>query len=149
MSDKYGIHYNYIRIPDVYLFTTPVPDDGVILLHQVPLLPNQVHEIMSVDVVCTTTLLVDAADINIVGSITPYDYSAVADATAIFTGGAGAAGDLKTAQLDLKIPDRLYTGPYTLERGDSIRAILSVVTPTTAGVGYFFVVGYRVKQYNG
>lgn len=147
--DKYGIYYDTIFLDDAYLAASPVPDDAVTLLHCVPVAPHQVHEVVSIDIVPTKTILVDAADVNIIGTITPYDYSAAADGTDILTGGAGAAGDLKTITLDLKVPYRLFDGKCILENGDSLRAILSVVTPTTAGVGYYYVVGYRITEYNG
>lgn len=147
---NYDIKFDVININDAYFATTPVPANAVVLLHQVPLVPNQRHELMSVHVVCMKTLAVDANDTVLVDTITCYDASAVADvSTKLLTGGAGAAGDLKVARLTLKIPDALFLGQYSLDRGDSVRAILATVTPDTAGVGYFFVVGSRIAEYNG
>lgn len=144
------IKYDTIPILDTHLLAAPAPTNGVTLLHQVPLVPNGRHEILSVDIVCMKQLAIDATDTVLVNTITPYDASAAADAAVLFTGGAAAAGDLKAAGMTaLKNVVRLYSGRYSLEAGDSIRAILATVSPDTAGQGYFFIVGYRVRDYNG
>lgn len=120
------------------------------MLHQVPLIPNQTHELVSVDIICVKTLAVDATNDVLVSFLTQYDASAAADvATKLLTGAAAAAGDLLTDVLDLKVPYNLYTGKTQLDAGDSVRAVLATTTPDTAGVGYFFIVGYRVKDISG
>ena len=150
MADKYGLHYDVIPLNDAYLATTPVPANAEILLHQVPLTPNGRHEIVSIDVVCMKTLAVDGTNNVRINTIEIYDASAAADVTAeLVTGVVGGVGDLLTVVMDLKVPQTLYRGSYSLEAGDSIRAVLDTTTPDTAGVGYFFIVGYRIKEYNG
>lgn len=150
MADKYGIQFDIVPIDDVYLFTTPVPANAVVLLHQVPLVPNTRHEVVSIDIVCMKTLAVDATNDVLVSTIEIYDASAAADISAeLFTGAAAGAGDLLTVVLDLKVPYSLWTGTKSLDAGDSLRAVLATTTPDTAGVGYYFIVGYRIKDYNG
>jgi hypothetical protein len=144
------IKYDTIPLADAYLAASPTPANAEILLHQVPLVPNGRHEVVSIDIVCLKQLAVDATNDVLVQYITHYDASAAADnATKLLTGVAGAVGDLLTVRLDLKVPDRLYSGRYSLDAGDSLRAVLATTTPDTAGLGYFFVVGYRVRDYNG
>lgn len=147
--NKFGVYYNIIPIPDVYLFTTPVPANAEVLLHQVPLIPNQTHELVSVDVVCIKTIAIDGTNDMFVDLVV-YDASAVADVSPhLLIGADDAAGDLETVVLDLKVPYNLYYGKTTLDAGDSVRAVLATTTPDTAGVGYFFIVGYRVKDVSG
>lgn len=146
--DKYGIHFAIVPLVDAYLATTPVPADAEILLMAAPAAPNSRVEVVSVDIVCLKTLVVDGSNQAIVDTIKVRDASADSDTT-IFTGAAGGAGDLLTAVLDLYEPYHLWHGSQSLDPGDSVRAVLDTTTPDTAGVGYFFIVGYRIKEWNG
>lgn len=149
----YPIAFHVIPVQDNKFATTPVPANARIVLHAVPPVPLQAHEVTSVAVVCEDQLAVDATNDVLVGTIKQWDQSASsgsgADLTAIFTGAAAGAGDLLTAVLDLKVIYQLWNGNVTLDPGDHLDAILATTTPDTAGLGYFFIVCYRVKNYLG
>lgn len=147
MSDL-GIQFAIVPLLDEYLATTPVPADAEVLLMAAPQAPNSRIEVLSIDIVCLKTLVVDGSNQVIIDTIKVRDASADSDTT-IFTGTAGAAGDLLTAVLDLYEPYHLWHGCQSLDPGDSVRAVLDSTTPDTAGVGYSFIVGYRVREWNG
>ena len=148
MADKYGIHFTTVPIQDVYLFTTPVPANAKVPLMAAPAAPNCRIEVVSIDVVCHGVIAVDGTNTVLVGTIVFHDSSADSDTT-IFTGAAAGKGDLLTVVLDLDEAYNLWTGVQSLDAGDSLHAVLTTTTPDTAGIGYAFIVGYRVKEYNG
>ncbi len=100
MADKYGIQFAVVPIVNTYLLASPVPDDGELTLMAAPAAPNSRIEVVSIDIICADQLVVDGSNDALVGTIVFHDASADADTT-LFTGAAGAAGDLLTAVLDL------------------------------------------------
>lgn len=147
MADKYGINFSVTPVDGQAVFTTPVPASPVPVIFAAPSSPNVRIEVVSISVIANI-LVVDAAD-PITVNLVYHDASADADTT-LLTGGAGALGDLKAAGgLSANEALTLWTGAQSLDPGDSIRAPLTITTPTTAGEGYAFIVGYRVKEYNG
>lgn len=137
-----------VPIPDAMLGTTPSFADTGLAIAQAPSKPNGVFEVYSVDIRCDGQLVVDGTHEVKVGSLKPVSVAGV-DGTAIFTGAAGSAGDLKTAVMDLGVPVNLFTGVCRLARGEALKAILDTTTPDTAGSGYSFVVTGRMVEWNG
>ena len=141
------IKFAIVPIDNEALKATPVPDDAVLPVFGVPSAPGSRVEVLSIGI-AGAILVVDAAD-PITLNLTYHDASADSDTT-LLTGAAGALGDLKAAGgLTANEVLTLWHGVQSMDPGDTIRAPLSIVTPTTAGDGYYFVVGYRVRQWNG
>lgn len=135
-------------LEDGYLAASPVTADADPLVIACPAGFNCSMEVKYVGIICTTQLVVDGSNEVKIATLSHHDVSADSDTT-LLTGAAGAAGDLLTAVLDLNEVYTLYEGTVRLDPGDSIRAPLDVTTPDTAGVGYAFVVAYRVKEWSG
>jgi len=147
MADKYGLQFAVVPIDGQATFTTPVPAAAQPLLFATPSRPNSRVEVLNIAVVASI-LMVDAAD-PITVDLVYYDASANA-ATTLLTGAAGAAGDLKAAGgLVANEAFTIWSGVQSLDPGDTIRAVFTITTPTTAGEGYTFIVTYRVKEWNG
>lgn len=143
-----GIQFTIVPISDTYLLATPVPANGEVTLMAAPAAPNSRIEVVSIDIICADQLAVDATNDVLVGTIKFHDASGDSDTT-LFTGAAAGAGDLLTAVLDLNESYHLWHGSQSLDPSDSIRAILTTTTPDTPGQGYSFIVGYRVREWNG
>lgn len=137
-----------VPIPDAMLGTTPSFADSGLAIAQAPSVPNAVFEVYSIDVRCDGQLVVDATNEVKILEIVPVSVAGE-DGTAIFTGAAGAAGDLKTAVMDLGVPVNLFQGTCRLARGEALKIQLDTTTPDTAGSGYSIVVTGRVVEWNG
>ena len=147
MADQYGIQFAIVPIDNEALKATPVPAAAVLPVFGAPSVPNCRIEVVSIGI-AGAILVVDAANTVLV-DLEYHDASADTD-TNLLTGGAGDLGDLKAAGgLTANEVLTLWHGVQSLDPGDTIRAPLTITTPTTAGDGYYFVVGYRVKVWNG
>lgn len=146
--DKYGIQFAITPIDNEALKATPVPAAAVLPVFSVPSAPNCRVEVLSISLGASGVLVVDAAD-PVTLNLVYHDASADADTT-LLTGTAGNPGDLKAAGgLTVQETLTIWSGNKSLDPGDSIRAPLTITTPTTAGDGYYFVTAYRVKEWNG
>lgn len=145
--DKYGINFAIVPIDNEALKATPVPAAAILPVFAAPSVPNMRVEVLAIGITAGI-LVVDAADTAFV-SLVYHDASADADTT-ILTGAAASPGDLKAAGgQTIHECLTLWTGVQSLDPGDTIRAPLTITTPTTAGDGYYFTVAYRVKEFNG
>lgn len=148
MADKYGLQFAFVPIDNEALKAAPVPAAPVFPVFACPESPNCRVEVVYIGIACAGVLVVDAADVILLDLVF-HDASADTNTT-FMTGAAGAAGDLKAAQMGvIRETTLLSRGLRTLDPGDTIVAPLTIVTPTTAGDGYYFVVAYRVKEWNG
>ncbi len=146
-SQDGGISIAIVPIEDGYFAASPVTADADPVVFAAPASPNCRIEVLGIDIICTTQLTIDASA-EILINLVYHDASGDADTT-LLTGAAGELGDLKTIELDLNESYHLWHGSQSLDPGDSIRAPIDVSTPDTAGVGYAFVVAYRVQEWGG
>lgn len=147
MGNVYGLQFAVVPIDNEALKATPVPAAPVFPVFGAPSTPNVRVEVVSVSI-AGAVLVVDAAD-PVTINLVYHDASGDADTT-LLTGAAGAVGDLKAAGgLTANELLTIWRGNQSLDPGDTIRAPLTTTTPTTAGDGYYFLVGYRIKEYSG
>ena len=145
MSD---IQFLHVPIDNEALKAVPVPAAAVLPVFGAPSVPNSRFEVLSIGVGATGVLVVDGTN-TVLLDLVYHDASADSDTTLV-TGAAGAAGDLKAAGgLVLNEVFTLWQGTQSMDPGDTIRAPLTITDPDTAGMGYYFVVAYRVKVWNG
>ena len=148
MADKYGIQFLIVPLDNEYLKAVPVPDDGSQIIFGCPSVPNCRVEVLSISW-CAVTLPIDGAD-PVTQNLVFHDASADADTT-LLTGAAGALGDLLAAA-GIAVANEFVTiwhGVRSLDPGDTIRADLTIVTPTTAGEGGAWLIAYRIKEWGG
>ena len=148
MADKYGIQFAIVPIDNEAVKATPVPAAPIWPIFAAPNIPNNRVEVLYVGMACSGVLLVDAADTAFV-SLSFHDASADTDTTLV-TGAAGTAGDMKAAYMTvIREVYTLFNGVQSLDPGDTLNGLVTITTPTTAGDGYYFIVAYRVKEWNG
>jgi len=143
--DKYGIQFAIMPIDNEALKASPVPSGGAVLpVFAVPSAPNVRVEVIGVGVGYMGVIPVDGTD-ALTGTLNFWDASAAA-ATALAT-----AVNLKStnASLVLKNAWTFWTGNQSMDAGDTLSMPLTITTPDTAADGGFFVVAYRIKEWNG
>lgn len=143
--DKYGIQFAIMPIDNEALKASPVPSGGAVLpVFAVPSAPNVRVEVIGVGVGYMGVIPVDGTD-ALTGTLNFWDASAAA-ATALAT-----SVNLKStnASLVLKNAWTFWTGNQSMDAGDTLSMPLTITTPDTAADGGFFVVAYRIKEWNG
>lgn len=148
MGDKYGISFALVPIDNEAIKATPVPAAAVLPVFAVPNIVNCRVEVLYVGIGAAGVLAIDAAE-TILMNLSFHDASADSDTTLV-TGAAGAAGDMKAAYVSvIREVYTLFSGVQSMENGDTLVAVSTFNTPTTAGDGYFFLVAYRIKEWGG
>lgn len=143
--DKYGIQLQMTAIDNEALKASPVPSGGAVLpVFAVPQLPNCRVEVYSVGIVYMGVIPIDGTD-ALTGTLNFWDSSAAA-ATALAT-----AVNLKSTNASIVLKDvfTFFTGVQSMDPGDTLSMPLTITTPDTAADGGYFVVAYRIKEYNG
>lgn len=147
MANVHGLQYLIVPIDNETLKATPVPAAPVLPVFGVPSSPKQRVEVKSVGIGASGVLVIDttACTINLV-----FRDSSANSETTLLTGAEGALGDLEAAGgIVLNEVQTIWQGSQSMEEGDTIRAPLTITSPTTPGDGYYFVVCYRIKEYLG
>lgn len=143
-----GLQIAIVPIDNESLKASPVPAAALWPVFGAPSFPNCQFQVEAIALGCSGVAVIDAAD-PCTFNLVFHDKSAAANTT-LLTGAAGAAGDMKAAGgVVAKEVVTVWSGKQILDPGDSIYAPVTETTVTTAGDGYYFVVAYRVREWNG
>lgn len=139
------VMFAYMPIDNEALKASPVPSGGAVLpVFGVPSIPNARIEVVSVGIGYMGVIPVDGTD-PITGTLNWFDASAAA-ATALAT-----AVNLKSTNTSLVLKNifTFWTGNQSMDVQDTLSMALTITTPDTAADGGMFVVGYKVRDWNG
>lgn len=142
--DKYGIQFAIVPIDNEAIKATPVPSAAVLPVFAAPSAPNCRIEVLSVSVGYMGVIPVDGTH-AFTGDLNFHDASA--DTDTVLENDYNFKST--NASLVLKETTTFWHGCQSLDPGDTLSLITTITTPDTAGDGGFFLVAYRVKEWNG